>query len=216
MPRTKKAKETAENKAPEIDYSPVFDIQVPRPETFNFGPATNPIPVTTVPVLTASQWVMMAREIADSVIRRDAKDLSDYSPELLVVARRYAVIKYFSNFELPDGGANAFWLLVNYTALYDDIIDRIRFNDVKAIFDAADKLISARLQKICSKGDLYDAATVISGAVNKLGEKFSSVDFNGFIQAMSKLPEGEKLSVNSLVDAILATNRDGDAAESKE
>ena len=64
MPRTKKAKETAENKAPEIDYSPVFDIQVPRPETFNFGPATNPIPVTTVPVLTASQWVMMAREIA--------------------------------------------------------------------------------------------------------------------------------------------------------
>ena len=96
-------------------------------------------------------------------------------------------------------------MLVNYTSLYDDIIDRIRFNDVRAIFEAADNLIAARLQRIGGKGDLSNIGQTIIGALNKLTEKFSSVDFNEFVSALSKLPNGEAVSTEALVDAILST-----------
>lgn len=203
MARTKKTNNTADVVEQEIDLRSVFDYEVPKPEEFNFGPEKSQIKVTTHPVISASNWVLMAREIADTILPDGATDLSNYTPELLSVARRYAVIKYFSDFKVPNG--DAFWLLVNYTSLYDDIIDRIRFNDVRAIFEAADKLIAARLQRIGGNGDLSNIGQTIIGALNKLAEKFSSVDFNEFVSALSKLPNGEAVSTEALVDAILST-----------
>lgn len=133
----------------------------------------------------------------------NASHIDDYMPSALTFARKYAVIRYYSDLKLPTE-LDELWLVINHTSIFDDIYDFVG-EDIDMIFYEADKLIAAKLSYLANQSDM----NLFLGKISKVVESFSAslkdVDVHKLISVLGNMSQ---FSSDELVNSILKVNQD--------
>lgn len=92
-----------------------------REQTVTFG-KDNSISIVVKPTINYSMRLRMIKDIVSLVIQKNSDGTETYCPDMCEFAKRYFVINYFTNVELPQNIDEA-WLLLRYTNLFDAVYD---------------------------------------------------------------------------------------------
>ena len=175
-----------------------LDAQIKEDKTLEYGEGASKLTITVTSLLSLQRRVEMVRQIVDTVFL-DGNDIYAYAPEYEKFAKRYAVIQYFTDFELPKD-LDTLWLVLNYTSLYDDVVSIIG-KDVEDILSEADKRIETKRHYLENKTDLNRLMEKFTNSVGDIGTQVTPENFQEVLGLLKKLPSN--LSSDQIVDAIL-------------
>lgn len=170
------------------------------PQILEYGDGDKKLNVTVNPMLPFTQRANLVRDIADMVFMGERNTIDQYSPEYIKLAQRYNVIKYYTDFQLPED-VDTMWLVLNYTPLYQDVKQCVG-SDLDDILKEADELIKTKRDYIVNKTDFTAFMEKISQSLDSLGTQFSSQDISKIVDVLKNMPN---MSTEGVVDAILKT-----------
>lgn len=114
------------------------------------------------------------------------------------------VVKNFTDIQLPDK-LDDLWLLLNYTAIYDDVVNAVGSEDINDIFDAANKAIDTYRQYLATKTDISSFMDKIGGVLSDFEGKVSKDDIAEITSKIKNVPAGSTLQ--SIIGSIFS-NKD--------
>lgn len=170
------------------------------PQILEYGDGDKKLNVTVNPMLPFTQRANLVRDIADMVFMGERNTIDQYSLEYIKLAQRYNVIKYYTDFQLPED-VDTMWLVLNYTPLYQDVKQCVG-SDLDDILKEADELIKTKRDYIVNKTDFTAFMEKISQSLDSLGTQFSSQDISKIVDVLKNMPN---MSTEGVVDAILKT-----------
>ena len=136
------------------------------PQILEYGDGDKKLNVTVNPMLPFTQRANLVRDIADMVFMGERNTIDQYSPEYIKLAQRYNVIKYYTDFQLPED-VDTMWLVLNYTPLYQDVKQCVG-SDLDDILKEADELIKTKRDYIVNKTDFTAFMEKISQSLDSL------------------------------------------------
>ena len=142
----------------------------------------------------------MVREIIDGVFMDGKDSVNTYVPEFLTLLQKYAVIKYFTDLQLPTK-LDDMWLVLNYTSLYDDVVQIVGESEIKDIFDAANKAIDTYRQYLVSKTDMHSFMDKIGGVLKDFEGRIPQEDITEIVSKIKDMPKGG--SLQDLITGLL-------------
>lgn len=193
--------ENVNNDATQLEV--FLDAQVKGDKTLEYGEGESKLTITVTSLLSLQRRVEMVRQIVDTVFL-DEDTIYAYAPEYEKFAKRYAVIQFFTDFELPKD-LDTLWLVLNYTSLYDDVVSIIG-KDVEDILSEADKRIEAKKHYLENKTDFNRLIEKFTNNVGDIGTQLTPENFQELMGLLKKLPSN--LSTNDIVDTILKLKPD--------
>lgn len=154
--------------------------------------------VVVVSAIPYTKRTVLISELVALNFAGDASHINDYMPSALEFARKYTIVRYYSNLKLPTN-LDELWLILNHTSIFQDIYGFVG-NDIDKIFDEADKQIEAKLAYLANQSDLNLFLGNISKVVEKFGDALKDVDVHKLISVLGNMSQ---LSSEELVDSIL-------------
>lgn len=190
---------TEKNKAAQVEK---FIANSAAPvKKLKYGEGESEFTINVYSVIGFKERAQMIREITDGVFLGSKDTIHSYTPEFLSLLKKYTVLKYFTDLTLPSK-IEDLWLLVNYTSVYDDVINAIGANGVvEDIFSAADEAITAYKQYLVTKTDTNLLLSKISNSIKNVESKITGEDINKVVEAIKKMSQGGSLQdilINSL------------------
>ena len=161
--------------------------------------------VKVVSAIPYTKRAGLIREIFELNFVGNGEHIDEYMPSALEFARKYCIIKYYTDLQLPTN-LDELWLVLNHTSIYRDVCEFVG-EDVQVIFNEADKLIEAKLSYLSSKSDLNLLIKKITGVVEKFGDNLKDIDLGKFASILSTL---SGVSPDQLVDSILKYSKQGE------
>lgn len=178
-----------------------LDAQLKQEKILEYGEGETLLRVKVNPLLSFGERAKMVRQIVDMAFVGDEQTVTSYAPEYIRLAKMFMVIQFYTDFKIPKD-INSAWLFINYTSLYNDVVDYVGAEEINAIFTDADLAINSRLRYLENKTDLNLLFSKILKGVEGLGAQFENVNVNELIETFKKLPQN---STEDLVGAILKT-----------
>lgn len=158
----------------------------------------NELRIKVVSAIPYTKRTRMIAEIVSLNFAGDAANIDDYMSSSLDFARKYTVLKYYTDLKLPTN-IDELWLVLNYTTIYKDVVDFVG-EDIVQIFNEADKMIDAKVSHLTHKTELSLFLGTISKAMEQFGVSLENIDFSELMGNLKGLPSG---SAQELVGAIL-------------
>jgi len=156
---------------------------------------------TVKPVISFTKRMQLVNEIINLVVDNTTNTLIDYNPATRKFAQRYAIIKYFTDINLPKN-ADDVWLLLTQTQIYEDTI-AIVGEDIDDIIKEADSGINALVEQLTRKSN-------IQSMLNKLidNAEFGATEggeiLGQVVELFKKIPN---MSQENIVNTILTLNK---------
>ena len=164
--------------------------------TYNCG-TEDELKVTVVSAIPYTKRMEMIEEIVSYNFSDEATGIEGYMPAALEFAKRYIVLKYYTDLTFPDN-IDEIWLLLNHTTIYNDVFTFVE-NDIREIYSAADKMISAKLAYLTQKSDLNLFLNKITSMIGKFNSSLENIDMEKLVKLLENLSQ---FSATDLVDAI--------------
>ncbi len=180
------------------------ETSAPKVKELKYGDENNEFVVKVYPMLKFSRRMEMVREIVDGVFMEGRNSVKAYIPEYLTLLQKYVVVKNFTDIQLPDK-LDDLWLLLNYTAIYDDVVNAVGSEDINDIFDAANKAIDTYRQYLATKTDISSFMDKIGGVLSDFEGKVSKDDIAEITSKIKNVPAGSTLQ--SIIGSIFS-NKD--------
>lgn len=172
--------------------------QAKKPVALTYGEGENELVIKVMPVISFTQRSEMVKFIVDSVFTDGIETVQSYTPEYGKLAKRYAVIQYFTDLKVPEK-LDDLWLIVNHTSIYQDVVDIVG-DDVADIFREADLAINAKRDYLTHKTDFNKLISKIGDTVDSLGKEFSGTDLTALLEIFKGIPN---MSETQIIDGIL-------------
>lgn len=172
--------------------------QAKKPVELTYGEGENELVIKVMPVISFTQRSEMVKFIVDSVFTDGIETVQSYTPEYGKLAKRYAVIQYFTDLKVPEK-LDDLWLIVNHTSIYQDVVDIVG-DDVADIFREADLAINAKRDYLTHKTDFNKLISKIGDTVDSLGKEFSGTDLTALLEIFKGIPN---MSETQIIDGIL-------------
>lgn len=166
--------------------------------------------VVVVSAIPYTKRTALISELVALNFAGDASHINDYMPSALEFARKYTIVRYYSDLKLPTN-LDEIWLILNHTSIFQDIYDFVG-NDIDKIFNEADKQIEAKLAYLANQSDLNLFLGNISKVVEKFGDTLKDVDIHKLISVLGNMSQ---FSSEELVDSILKVKPDEVEVEQK-
>ena len=166
--------------------------------------------VVVVSAIPYTKRTVLISELVALNFAGDASHINDYMPSALEFARKYTIVRYYSDLKLPTN-LDELWLILNHTSIFQDIYDFVG-DDIDKIFDEADKQIEAKLAYLANQSDLNLFLGNISKVVEKFGDALKDVDIHKLISVLGNMSQ---FSSEELVDSILKVKPDEVEVEQK-
>lgn len=154
------------------------------------------------PQLSFEERLGMTKMIYDFVCMSDREEddgenieptIDDYQPELLTYAKRFAVIAYFSDLELPtetDADVKLANELVMNTSLYEKIMEIVG-DEAGSIFQEADELIKTYRDAAVATTNFNTIAKKITSFIDGIADQFKDVDLNEIKNLLGKFKNAD-------------------------
>lgn len=97
--------------------------------------------VVVVSAIPYTKRTVLISELVALNFAGDASHINDYMPSALEFARKYTIVRYYSDLKLPTN-LDELWLILNHTSIFQDIYDFVG-NDIDKIFDEADNYFNS-------------------------------------------------------------------------
>lgn len=149
------------------------------------------ITINVRPVISLENRMMMINEIFDGVVGNNAISIEDYTPQYAVFIKKMVAINYFTDYKLPKGLDEA-WAVINYTPIFRDV-DSVVGEDLRYIFEDADRLIESRVRFLENK-------TTINKLLDKISKAFDKI---------TGLFDGEDIDIKKLLDGVKGLSGSG-------
>lgn len=176
------------------------ETSAPKVTELTYGEGDKPLVVKVYPVLPFMKRTEMVREIIDGVFMDGKDSVNTYVPEFLTLLQKYAVIKYFTDLQLPTK-LDDMWLVLNYTPIYEDVVKIVGKFEVKDIFDAANKAIDTYRQYLTTKTDMHSLMDKIGGMLKDFEGKIPQEDITEITSKLKEMPKGA--SLQDLISGLL-------------
>lgn len=168
------------------------EASAPKVKELRYGEGEKELVVKVYPVLPFMKRTEMVREIIDGVFMDGKDSVNTYVPEFLTLLQKYAVIKYFTDLQLPTK-LDDMWLVLNYTSLYDDVVQIVGKREIKDIFDAANKAIDTYRQYLVTKADMHSLMDKIGGVLKDFEGRIPQEDITEIVSKIKDMPKGGSL-----------------------
>ena len=168
------------------------EASAPKVTELKYGEGEKELVVKVYPVLPFMKRTEMVREIIDGVFMDGKDSVNTYVPEFLTLLQKYAVTKYFTDLQLPTK-LDDMWLGLNYTSLYDDVVQIVGEHEVKDIFDAANKVIDTYRQYLVTKTDMHSLMDKIGGVLKDFEGRIPQEDITEIVSKIKDMPKGGSL-----------------------
>lgn len=172
----------------------------PKKSELKYGEGDKEFIVNVYPVLPFTKRTEMVREIVDGVFMDSKDSVHTYVPEYLVLLQKYAVIKYFTDLQLPMK-LDDMWLVLNYTSIYGDVVEKVGKDEVQDIFDAANKAIDTYRQYLTTKTDINSLMNKIGGVLSDFEGRIPQEDIAEITSKIKEMPNGS--SLQDIIGALL-------------
>lgn len=156
--------------------------------------------VKVYPVLPFTKRMEMIREIINGVFMDEKDSVSTYVPEFLALLQKYTVIKFYTNLPLPND-LNDMWLVLNYTTIYNDVVNIVGEKEINEIYDAANKAIDTYRQYLTTKTDINSLMNKIGGALSDFERKIPKEDITAITSKIKDLQKSS--SIQDIVGSLL-------------
>lgn len=178
-------------------------IEKPEVKILEYGESEDKVTIETYPTIPFTKRSELIECIANLVFdMSDDKNIINYQPQYKELAKRYSVVRYYSNATFPTD-IDSTWLILTKTGLYDDICKNIT-DDLDLIFEEAKELIKARKKYLIQHKDFDDFKAKISDAINEIVNKVSGFDFETIL---SQFPNLEGLQTSDIMGALMKENK---------
>lgn len=161
------------------------------------------IHIKVYPQLSFEARLGMIKMIYDFVCMSDREEdddggnieptIDDYQPELLTYAKRFAVIAYFSDLELPtetDADVKLANELVMNTSLYERIMEIVG-DEVGSIFQEADELIKTYRDAAVATTNFNTIAKKLTSFIDGISDQFKNVDLDEIKNLLGKFKNAD-------------------------
>lgn len=158
------------------------------------------------PVLPFTKRMEMIKEIVDGVFIGGKNSVNGYAPEFLTFLRRYTVIKNYTDLNLPKK-IDDIWLVLNYTPIYNDVVKAVGEDEIKDVFDAADKAIDTYRQYVAAKTDMHSLFDKIGETLSGFEGKLSEEALDELASKAKELTNGSSSNLTDIIGSLVA-NKD--------
>lgn len=172
----------------------------PKISELRYGEGDNEVVISVFPVLPFVKRSAMVREIVDGVFMDNKDTVDTYVPEFLTLLQKYTVLKYFTDFPLPKE-INDLWLVLNFTTIYEDVVEIVGVEEIKDIFDAANNAIDTYRQYLVRKTDINSLMGKIGGMMGDIESKISKEDIDSVLSKVKEFTGGS--SMQDLIGALI-------------
>lgn len=148
---------------------------LPSSVKLEFGEGENAFSINVKKVISFTTKVAMVRELADLVFMENENGEREYVPEVLSLAEKYMILKYFTDIEMSED-INDIWYLVNYTKLYDSVEKAIGMDNVCDLLVEAEAIIEIYKSKM--NNPLGNIDSLFDEAVNTLIDNDKDLNIN--------------------------------------
>lgn len=153
----------------------LIEAKAPKIGELIYGDSEEKFTVKVYPVLPFTKRVEMTREIVDGVFMGSKDTVNTYTPEYLSLIQKYTVIKYFTDLDLPDN-LDDMWLILNYTSIYEDVVNLVGNDEIEDIFSASNMAIDTYRQYLTTKTDTNSFLNKIGNLLGDFESKISQED----------------------------------------
>lgn len=174
----------------------LIEAQAAKPQTLTYGGGDTKLEVVVTPVISFSKRTEMVDFIVGSAFTMGVDTIQSYTPQYVKLAKRCAVLQYFTDLKVP-AKLNDLWMVLNHTTIYQDVVEIVGA-DIDDIFDEADLAIAAQRDYLTHKTDINSLFAKIGNAVGKID--FSQEDLTTLLDVFKNMPN---LSEDKIVDGIL-------------
>jgi len=181
-------------------------------EILKYGSEGNEFEVHVKKTIDLDKMAGMVRGMADMILSGEAKSIREYMPEYTELARRFEVINYFTDFELPQD-AKEIWHVLTDTTIYQDVVEKLDTAMLDNIFSAAEKLINSRRKYLESQTDFNALMDKFTSAADAFANQMQGVEVKEIVDALKQLPN---VSTEETVDAMLKVQTNNNNAGGKE
>lgn len=156
------------------------------------------IHIKVFPQLDFEARLGMTKMIYEFVCESDEQEelepnIDNYQPELLTYAKRFAVITYFSDLELPtetDADVKLANTLVMNTSLYEKIMEIVG-DEAGSIFQEADELIKAYRDAAVSTMNFNSIAKKLTTFIDSIADQFKNIDLDEVKNLLGKFKNAD-------------------------
>ena len=153
-------------------------------------------------MLPLKERASLIQSAADMVFAEGADSIDGYMPAYKRFAVRYAIIRYFTDIELPSE-LEEVAQIVCYSDLFSRVTEAVCAKQICGIMEDINDLISARKEALIRQSITSKMLKSINGTVDKLGGQLKDIDIGALLETLSKLPDtGSNGFLQSIVKGI--------------
>jgi hypothetical protein len=146
--------------------------------------------VKVKPRLSLEERAALVQEASDMVFAEDAIDIDGYLPVYKRFAIRYALIKHFTDYDLPAALAEV-EQIVFCSGLLEQVAEVIGNSQSSEIIEDIDEVISARKEALIRCSITSKMVKAITNAVDNLGKSLEGIDVATMLDTFSKMSGGD-------------------------
>lgn len=178
-------------------------MEKPVAKIIEYGEGEDKVIIETYPTIPFTKRSELIQYIVNLVFdMSDDTSVINYQPQYKELAKRYAVVHFYSNATFPTN-IDSMWLILTKTDIFSDVCKNIE-DDLDLIFKEADELIEARKAYLIQHKDFDDLKAKISNAINEVTTKFEGFDIE---KIMSQFPNLEGLQASDIMGTLMKENK---------
>ncbi len=170
----------------------LFETNAPKSSELVYSIGDEELKIKVNPIISFTKRIQLVREIVDSVFMDNKNTVHTYAPEILTLVKRHAVIKYFTDLSLPDK-LDDMWLILNYTSIYQDVIEIVGIREIESIFKDAEDIIEVYKQYLATKTDANIFMDKITEFVSNIKSKINEESISKALSTFEKMSQGTDL-----------------------
>lgn len=179
----------------------LFETNAPKSSELVYSIGDEELKIKVNPIISFTKRIQLVREIVDSVFMDNKNTVHTYAPEILTLVKRHAVIKCFTDLSLPDK-LDDMWLILNYTSIYQDVIEIVGIKEIESIFKDAEDIIEVYKQYLATKTDANIFMDKITEFVSNIKSKINEESISKALSTFEKMSQGTELK--DIANAFLA------------
>lgn len=179
----------------------LFETNAPKSSELVYSIGDEELKIKVNPIISFTKRIQLVREIVDSVFMDNKNTVHTYAPEILTLVKRHAVIKCFTDLSLPDK-LDDMWLILNYTSIYQDVIEIVGIKEIESIFKDAEDIIEVYKQYLATKTDANIFMDKITEFVSNIKSNINEESISKALSTFEKMSQGTELK--DIANAFLA------------
>lgn len=126
-------------------------------------------------------------QFVSEVVNNCFNDNGDFIPAIKNIAFKIAVLRYFTNFKLPQKNPSLTYNLLIHSEIYSHLISRISTNEIKELWSDINEAVEYRKDNAIAtqKTELVKIAKVMTAMTEQYTNMFEGVDIKDFVNKLS-------------------------------